>query len=403
MRWRSWGLLAAAVIGVAAIAGVTNAALDAGPQSHEARTQAVAATLRCPTCDNLSVADSPSPMARSMRARIAEQLEQGRSPDAVRQWFVARYGPWVLLNPPQEGVSLVVWGAPVAALAFGAGIGVWLLRGRRGRPLASADTDVDGLLGSWRAGELDVPDSPAGERLEAGLRSLDEDRRIVRPGSPRLAAAADEVAAAWHTVQQRTDEPAGDRRPIGWAAGGLVLLTAIAAALPAAIAARDVGDVATGGIPGSDAQVGAEQDGAQAAADAPENMSAPELDATDEVADLLAELDRVAAAEADSATAAEAVTDRLPADVAPNDRLTVGLLALQRDRLAAADALAVSVLQADTDTGRLEAMLLRGLTLTAQGDDAGADWLQRFVDTAPADHPGRPMAEDALAAAEAQS
>lgn len=385
---RSLTIVAVVVLAGAALAGVGTAALDAGPQSREARTQAVASTLRCPTCDNLSVADSPSPMARSMRSQIAGQLEQGRSPDEVREWFVDRYGPWVLLSPPGEGVGLLVWLVPAVALPLVGGIGVWLLRGRRTPSGAVADVDTDALCRSWQTRQLEIPDTPAGERLEAALRWLDEARASAQPGSAQRAAATEEVAAAWRATRRAAGGPPGDRRPIGWVAGGLVLVAAIAAALPTAIAARGVGDVATGSAPAGDDDILAEQDGPQVGGAQPADVGSRE-----QAAELLAELDDVAAGYADPAEAADAVSARLP-DASPADRLTFGLLALQHDRLAAADALAVSVL--DADTAQLEARLLRGLALTADGDEAGADWLQRFLDHAPADHPGRPMAEDAL-------
>lgn len=398
---RPIAVLTAVAITMAAGVGITAAALDAGPQSLEARTQAVASTLRCPTCDNLSVADSPSPMARSMRGRIAEQLTQGRPPDEIRQWFVDRYGPWILLNPPREGVSILVWMAPLAALAVGGGVAVWLLRGRRRGTPAAADVDTGALADSWREGELDMPDTPAGERLEAALRWLDEEHHAAAGGGQRrAAAAAEEAAAAWQALERAADEQPAGRRPIGWAGGGLLLLAAIAAALPATIGARDVGGIATGGVPaGSGADVLAEQDGPPAGS-RDEAGDSPTAAAGNDARRVLAELDELAAAEDDPADAAAAVASQLPDDASVSDRLTVGLLALQHDQLAAADALAASVLAEDSDND--EAILLRGLTLTARGEDNGAAWLQRFVDSAPAGHPGRAVAEDALAGDQTQ-
>ena len=391
---RRLAALAAVAIAVAATVGVLTAALETGPQSLEARTQAIASTLRCPTCDNLSVADSPSPMARSMRGGIAEQLEAGRTPDEVRQWFVDRYGPWVLLSPPREGISLLVWLAPAAAVAVAGGVGGWLLRGRRSQSTAAKDVDVDQLHAAWQAGELDVPDTPAGERLAAAMGWLDELRRAPSPGGQQRIAAVEEVAAAWQATQRAPREPSGARRPIGWAVGGVVLLAAIAAALPTTIAARGVGGIATGSAPGGSGEILAEQDGPQVGGtDQPAGVVSP-----DEAAALLARLERVAAAREDPAAAADAVVAELPGDQPANDRLTIGLLALQHDHLAAADALAVSVLA--EDASHMEAALLRGLALTARGDPAGARWLERFVDAAPAEHPGRPVAEDALAGEE---
>ena len=386
---RRLAALAMFVVAAAAVVGLTTAALQTGPQSLEARTQAVASTLRCPTCDNLSVADSPSPMARSMRSTIADQLGAGRTPDEVRQWFVDRYGPWVLLSPPREGVSLLVWLAPAAAVAVAAAIGGWLLRGRRQRGTEPVDVDVDRLHAAWRNRHLDVPDTPAGERLVAAMGWLDDLGQAATAGQQQRTAAVEEAAAAWQAAQRAPSEPSDTRRPAGWAVGGLVLLAAIAAALPTTIAARGVGGIATGGGPEPRGEILAEQDGPQTGSTSePAGLGAPEA-----TTELLAQLEHAAASD-DAVEAASAVLAELPGDQPANERVSIGLLALQQNQLTAADALAVSVLAEDAD--HLEAVLLRGLALTADGDDAGSQWLERFVDAAPAGHPGHPVAEDAL-------
>lgn len=375
--------LAVGLLAVAAVAGIARAALEQGPQSLEARTQAVASTLRCPTCDNLSVADSPEAMAQSMRAEITEQLDRGRSPDQVRQWFQDRYGPWILLNPPGEGIGLVVWLMPVAALVVAAAIGTWLLRGRRSDP--ASDVDTGHLLWRWRHDDLSLPEAPEGERVEAALRWLDETERNARANPRARTVAEQELATAWQALH--TPDPHGSRgRALGWGTGALVLVVAVAAALPTAIATRGVGEVATGTIP---ADADQPIDGNGPATD-PSRATAPEATTPE----LLAELEQAAAAEADPQDAAAAVEDRLPAEFSHEQRLNIALASLQQQHLAAADALATSVLANRPE--HLEATLLRGLALTARGDDAGTRWLRRFTDAAPPDHPGQPLAEAAL-------
>ena len=84
----------------------------ADPPDLEDQTRVLAAELRCVVCQNLSVADSPSEMAQQMRAIVREQLQAGRTPQEVRDFFVSKYGEWVLLKPKTSGMSLLLWVLP---------------------------------------------------------------------------------------------------------------------------------------------------------------------------------------------------------------------------------------------------------------------------------------------------
>ena len=80
----------------------------------------IASQLRCVVCQGLSLQDSPSDLARDMRAIIRDQLEAGKTPDEVKAYFVERYGEWVLLQPEPQGFNLVVYLLPIALLLGGA-------------------------------------------------------------------------------------------------------------------------------------------------------------------------------------------------------------------------------------------------------------------------------------------
>ena len=90
----------------------------------EAVTRALAAELRCPVCQGLSIGDSPSELAQEMRDVIRDQLKSGKTADEVRQYFVAKYGEWILLSPKAEGFNLLVYLLPIVALLAGVGL-VW--------------------------------------------------------------------------------------------------------------------------------------------------------------------------------------------------------------------------------------------------------------------------------------
>jgi len=116
-------------------------AQDATPTQRE--TQEIARTLKCPVCENQSVADSPSQLAQEMRTYIQRRLQAGESRQAVVRDLVDRYGEGILLEPPREGFTLLVWWLPVLSLAVGAAIvALTLRRARRDDPrLAPSPTD----------------------------------------------------------------------------------------------------------------------------------------------------------------------------------------------------------------------------------------------------------------------
>ena len=86
---------------------------------EDPRLYEVASQLRCVVCQNLSVADSPSEMAQQMRGIVRERLAAGDSPEQVIQYFVDKYGEWILLAPRRHGFNWLVWAAPFAAIAVG--------------------------------------------------------------------------------------------------------------------------------------------------------------------------------------------------------------------------------------------------------------------------------------------
>jgi len=84
--------------------------------------------LRCPVCQGLSVSDSTSDAAVAMKNRVQELLAAGYSREQVLDYFADRYGEFILLAPPREGMHWLLWGAPVLATLAGL---FWLLSNRR--------------------------------------------------------------------------------------------------------------------------------------------------------------------------------------------------------------------------------------------------------------------------------
>lgn len=99
----------------------------------ERQVQEISMDLRCAVCQNQPVAESNSDLARDMRALIREQLQAGKSREEIMNYFVERYGDYILLNPPQRGAGTVVWLAPVVILLL-VGISGYLFLRHRVRP-----------------------------------------------------------------------------------------------------------------------------------------------------------------------------------------------------------------------------------------------------------------------------
>jgi len=76
------------------------------------RTTEIASRLRCPVCQGLSVADSSSEAAVMFQHRIRELVAAGYTEDQINDYFVDRYGEWILLDPPAQGLNRILWIVP---------------------------------------------------------------------------------------------------------------------------------------------------------------------------------------------------------------------------------------------------------------------------------------------------
>lgn len=91
----------------------------------------IAKDLRCAVCQNQPVSESNADLARDMRVIIREQLRQGKSREEIVQYFVDRYGDYVLMKPPTHGSGFLLWVLPLALFAALALSGFGYLRRRR--------------------------------------------------------------------------------------------------------------------------------------------------------------------------------------------------------------------------------------------------------------------------------
>lgn len=142
-----------AVMTVALCVAGPSHAQDAGARSRptdsaraadsalEARTAAVAATLRCPVCQGESIQDSPAELAQQMRAVVRDRLRAGQTPDEIKAYFVSKYGEWILLEPTMTGLNILLYVLPVLLVVGGIALVVVLVR-RWTTPDAKTDKGV---------------------------------------------------------------------------------------------------------------------------------------------------------------------------------------------------------------------------------------------------------------------
>ena len=139
-------LVFALLMGLAGLSGA--AAVEPGEILKnpvlEARARTISEGLRCLVCQNESIDDSHAELAQDIRLLVRQRLVAGDSNAQVRDYLVARYGQFILLRPPFEMQTLLLWGTPLIVLVLGS-LGILLAqRGRRrggdtSRPLSAAE------------------------------------------------------------------------------------------------------------------------------------------------------------------------------------------------------------------------------------------------------------------------
>jgi cytochrome c-type biogenesis protein CcmH len=128
-------------------AGVAHAqAIEPMPfkdHAQELRFQHLTHQLRCPMCQNETLADSNAPIARDLRNQIFQMMQQGRSDEEIKQYLVARYSRFVLYDPPLTPGTWLLWFGPLLILLGGAGVVLVAIRkrSRTGSTATEAPTD----------------------------------------------------------------------------------------------------------------------------------------------------------------------------------------------------------------------------------------------------------------------
>lgn len=106
----------------------------------EARTETVSKTLRCVVCQNQSIYDSNAPLALDMRRLVRKRVQAGDTDDQVRAYMQYRYGDYVLMNPPLQLNTILLWVSPLLLILSG---GIWFFTRNQDAPVVVDDVFSD--------------------------------------------------------------------------------------------------------------------------------------------------------------------------------------------------------------------------------------------------------------------
>ena len=88
------------------------------------KVREIAKTLRCTVCQTENIWESGAPLAHQMREAVRERVRQGQSTEEIRAYFHSRYGDYIMMEPPKQGINWLIWVAPFLLL-FGGGVLLW--------------------------------------------------------------------------------------------------------------------------------------------------------------------------------------------------------------------------------------------------------------------------------------
>ena len=171
-RWFALGLVRgrrACVIAAALLVALLAASCSTAELSLEARALALNRQLICPLCPGTTIDQSSVQISKDMRRIVREKLAAGETEQQIKDYFVDRYGPFVLAAPPQTGFNILAWVIPGVALVGGAaGVALILRAMRNARPASRA-------AGAGAAESGEIP----GAGLAPYLNAVDADLESI--------------------------------------------------------------------------------------------------------------------------------------------------------------------------------------------------------------------------------
>ena len=130
---------------------------DFSSNEQKLRFKELVKDLRCTVCQNQNLADSHASLAVDLRREILKMMHSGKTDQEIMDFLVARYGDFVLYNPPFKATTYALWIIPFAALIF-ALLMLFRLIKQRQQPVANSSTDKQALADALRNAAQPNPD-----------------------------------------------------------------------------------------------------------------------------------------------------------------------------------------------------------------------------------------------------
>lgn len=128
--------------------------------SKEALFRELINEIRCPKCQNQTIADSDADLAKDLRDRTYLMVQEGATKQEVVDYMVARYGDFAYYRPPVQTSTLVLWLGPLVVVLAGAGVILWRVRSR-GNTDIGLSTDEQAQLAKLRGTSSPTVDTNA--------------------------------------------------------------------------------------------------------------------------------------------------------------------------------------------------------------------------------------------------
>ncbi|EDU7973543.1 cytochrome c-type biogenesis protein CcmH, partial [Salmonella enterica] len=199
------------------VSGSALATIDVMPFKDEAQEQQfrrLTEQLRCPKCQNNSIADSNAMIATDMRRKVYDLMQEGKSNKEIVGYMVARYGNFVTYDPPLTPLTVLLWVLPLATIVAGG----WIIvartrrRVRLRRELLPADSPVSGARAGWG---VYVPGAVIALAVSAGGYALTGSYPQVRAWQQATAQAPGLLDRALDPAAQPLNEEEMARLALG--------------------------------------------------------------------------------------------------------------------------------------------------------------------------------------------